>query len=108
MFASSTTIAFIGFGEAGGPLDSKPVISAVTASSAGEVASDAGAHLRRGQVFLDIDSVSPDSMRANASRQEALIKDMQAVGIAFEPRQPFSWRRLADDLPHPPRRGELP
>lgn len=49
----------------------KLVVSAVTASSAGEVASNAGALLQRGQVFLDINSVSPDSKRANAARVQA-------------------------------------
>jgi 3-hydroxyisobutyrate dehydrogenase-like beta-hydroxyacid dehydrogenase len=42
------------------------VISAVTASSSQDVARDAAPALRRGQVFLDINSVSPDTKRENA------------------------------------------
>ena len=49
----------------------KLVISAVTASSAGEVARDAAAHLAGGQVFLDINSVSPDRKRGDAALVEA-------------------------------------
>jgi 3-hydroxyisobutyrate dehydrogenase-like beta-hydroxyacid dehydrogenase len=47
------------------------VISAVTATAAGDVARDAAPLLRQGQVFLDINSVSPDAKRANAQRVEA-------------------------------------
>ncbi len=42
------------------------VISAVTAGSAAEVAAQAGAHLRPGQLYLDINSVSPATKRRNA------------------------------------------
>lgn len=46
--------------------DAELVISAVTASSAVDVAKDAGPILRAGQVFLDINSVSPEAKRAAA------------------------------------------
>jgi 3-hydroxyisobutyrate dehydrogenase-like beta-hydroxyacid dehydrogenase len=44
------------------------VISAVTASSALEVATEAGPMLRSGQIFLDLNSISPDTKRKLASR----------------------------------------
>ena len=43
------------------------VISAVTASSALDVAKGAGPNLRRGQIFLDINSVSPETKRRLAA-----------------------------------------
>ena len=43
------------------------VISAVTAASAGDVARDCGRLLRAGQWFLDINSVSPETKRAEAT-----------------------------------------
>ena len=46
------------------------VISAVTASSALEVATEAGRLLRPGQIFLDLNSISPDTKRNVASRIE--------------------------------------
>jgi 3-hydroxyisobutyrate dehydrogenase-like beta-hydroxyacid dehydrogenase len=46
------------------------VISAVTASSALEVATEAGRTLRAGQIFLDLNSISPDTKRKVASRIE--------------------------------------
>ena len=46
------------------------VISAVTASSALEVATQAGPMLRSGQIFLDLNSISPDTKRKLASRIE--------------------------------------
>ncbi len=45
------------------------VISAVTATSAAEVAREAGGYLRPGQFFLDINSVSPETKRGD----EALV-----------------------------------
>jgi 3-hydroxyisobutyrate dehydrogenase-like beta-hydroxyacid dehydrogenase len=42
------------------------IISAVTATSSSEVAAAAGAALRPGQTFLDINSVSPATKRSNA------------------------------------------
>ena len=46
------------------------VISAVTASSALEVATDSGPMLRPEQIFLDLNSISPDTKRKVASRIE--------------------------------------
>jgi 3-hydroxyisobutyrate dehydrogenase-like beta-hydroxyacid dehydrogenase len=46
------------------------VISAVTAVSARDVATAAGGYLKPGQIFLDINSVSPDAKRANAQAVE--------------------------------------
>ncbi len=46
------------------------VISAVTASSALEVATEAGRLLCPGQIFLDLNSISPDTKRNVASRIE--------------------------------------
>ena len=47
------------------------VISAVTASYSGDVAALAGQHLRAGQVFLDINSVSPGKKQSSARAVEA-------------------------------------
>jgi 3-hydroxyisobutyrate dehydrogenase-like beta-hydroxyacid dehydrogenase len=47
------------------------VISAVTASSSGDVASLGGKHLRAGQVFLDINSVSPGEKESSCRTVEA-------------------------------------
>jgi 3-hydroxyisobutyrate dehydrogenase-like beta-hydroxyacid dehydrogenase len=47
------------------------VISAVTATAAGDVARDAAPLLQPGQIFLDINSISPDAKRANAQRVAA-------------------------------------
>lgn len=46
--------------------DADLVISAVTASSSQDVARDAGRLLRGGQLFLDLNSVSPQTKRGNA------------------------------------------
>jgi 3-hydroxyisobutyrate dehydrogenase-like beta-hydroxyacid dehydrogenase len=46
------------------------VISAVTATAAFDVASAAGRYLRPGQFFLDINSVSPETKRADAAAVE--------------------------------------
>jgi 3-hydroxyisobutyrate dehydrogenase-like beta-hydroxyacid dehydrogenase len=50
--------------------DAELVISAVTASSALDVAAEAGPVLRGGQIFLDINSVSPETKRNIAGRIE--------------------------------------
>jgi 3-hydroxyisobutyrate dehydrogenase-like beta-hydroxyacid dehydrogenase len=50
--------------------DAELVISAVTASSALEVAEDASRLLRKGQTFLDINSVSPGTKRKMAAHFE--------------------------------------
>ncbi len=47
------------------------VISAVTAASAVAVATTFAPHARPGQVFLDINSISPEAKRANARAVEA-------------------------------------
>src|SRR5215467_11197036 len=52
---------------AGSLRDAELVISAVTASSALEVARDASKVLRAGQIFMDINSVSPGTKRTNAA-----------------------------------------
>ncbi|HMA11686.1 MAG TPA: NAD(P)-binding domain-containing protein, partial [Steroidobacteraceae bacterium] len=54
----------------------KLVISAVTATSAADVARESAALLTAGQIFFDINSVSPGTKRANA----ALV---QAVGAHY-------------------------
>jgi 3-hydroxyisobutyrate dehydrogenase-like beta-hydroxyacid dehydrogenase len=46
------------------------VISAVTAASAFDVAKEAASYLRAGQFFLDINSVSPETKRADAEAVE--------------------------------------
>lgn len=114
MFTPVSTIALVGFGEAGGILGAelatrgcavraydvlldaaetrdamlarieaagvdpaasleaavrgaKLVVSVVTATSAAAVAREAGSLLCEGQVFLDLNSVSPDTKRANSA-----------------------------------------
>jgi 3-hydroxyisobutyrate dehydrogenase-like beta-hydroxyacid dehydrogenase len=52
--------------------------------------------------------VEPHMALATAARQDALIDDMQAAGIAYDPAREFSWRELADALHRPVPRGELP
>jgi 3-hydroxyisobutyrate dehydrogenase-like beta-hydroxyacid dehydrogenase len=47
------------------------VISAVTASSSGDVAALGGQHLRAGQIFLDINSVSPGKKQSSCRAVEA-------------------------------------
>jgi 3-hydroxyisobutyrate dehydrogenase-like beta-hydroxyacid dehydrogenase len=46
--------------------DAQLIISAVTAHSSGDVAALAGKHLQRGQVFLDINSVSPAKKQSSS------------------------------------------
>ena len=47
------------------------IVSAVTASSSGDVATLAGKHLRAGQIFLDINSVSPGKKQSSCRAVEA-------------------------------------
>ncbi len=47
------------------------VVSAVTAASAGEVARAAAGYLRPGQIFLDINSASPNTKRTAAGHMSA-------------------------------------
>jgi 3-hydroxyisobutyrate dehydrogenase-like beta-hydroxyacid dehydrogenase len=50
--------------------DAELIISAVTASSSVDVATEASRILRPGQIFLDINSVSPNTKRADAAQIE--------------------------------------
>lgn len=53
--------------------------------------------------------LAPHMALATAARQDALVDDMQAAGIAYDASQAFSWRELADALlQQPVPRGELP
>jgi 3-hydroxyisobutyrate dehydrogenase-like beta-hydroxyacid dehydrogenase len=64
------------------------VISAVTASSSSEVAANAGKVLRAGQIFLDINSCSPATKRANAQRVQGSGADyVEAAVMAPVPPQ---------------------
>jgi len=57
------------------------VISAVTASSSGDVASLAGRHLVAGQVFLDINSVSPAKKLSSCKAAEASGADYVEAAV---------------------------
>jgi len=57
------------------------VISAVTASSSRDVARDAAPWLRPGQLFLDINSVSPETKRGNARAVEAAGADYVEAAV---------------------------
>ncbi|MGE0735615.1 MAG: DUF1932 domain-containing protein [Alphaproteobacteria bacterium] len=65
------------------------VIAAVTAASSGLVAATVGPHLKRGQIYLDINSVSPEAKRANAAAVEASGADYveAAVMAAIGPKR---------------------
>jgi 3-hydroxyisobutyrate dehydrogenase-like beta-hydroxyacid dehydrogenase len=64
------------------------VISAVTASSSAAVAASAAKALRTGQVFLDINSCSPDTKRLNAQAVESSGADyVEAAVMAPVPPQ---------------------
>ena len=64
------------------------VISAVTASSSGAVAVEAARSMRAGQIFLDINSVSPASKRSNAAVVESSGADyVEAAVMAPVPPQ---------------------
>jgi len=64
------------------------VISAVTASSSADVAASAGKALRAGQIFLDINSCSPDTKRSNAQAVQASGADyVEAAVMAPVPPQ---------------------
>lgn len=68
--------------------DAQVVISAVTASSSGEVASKAALSLRAGQVMLDINSVSPAKKKSNAALVESTGADyVEAAVMAPVPPQ---------------------
>ncbi len=57
------------------------VISAVTASSAVEVATEAGPMLHSGQMFLDLNSISPDTKRKVASHIESSKAQFVEVAV---------------------------
>ena len=64
------------------------VISAVTASSSRDVARDAAPWLAPGQLFLDVNSVSPETKRGNARAVEASGADyVEAAVMAPVPPQ---------------------
>jgi 3-hydroxyisobutyrate dehydrogenase-like beta-hydroxyacid dehydrogenase len=68
--------------------DAQLVISAVTASSAATVAAQAAKTIRAGQIFLDINSVSPAAKRANAESIEGAGADyVEAAVMAPVPPQ---------------------
>jgi 3-hydroxyisobutyrate dehydrogenase-like beta-hydroxyacid dehydrogenase len=68
--------------------EAQVVISAVTASSSGEVASKAALSLRAGQVMLDINSVSPAKKKSNAALVESTGADyVEAAVMAPVPPQ---------------------
>jgi 3-hydroxyisobutyrate dehydrogenase-like beta-hydroxyacid dehydrogenase len=68
--------------------DAELIISAVTANSSPVVAADAAAALHEGQVFLDINSCSPDTKRGNAARVESSGADyVEAAVMAPVPPQ---------------------
>ena len=64
------------------------VISAVTASAAADVARESARHLQPAQLFLDINSVSPETKRGNARAVEASGADyVEAAVMAPVPPQ---------------------
>jgi 3-hydroxyisobutyrate dehydrogenase-like beta-hydroxyacid dehydrogenase len=68
--------------------DAQVVISAVTAASSADVASEAAKSLRVGQALLDINSVSPAKKRSNAGIVEAVGADyVEAAVMAPVPPQ---------------------
>jgi 3-hydroxyisobutyrate dehydrogenase-like beta-hydroxyacid dehydrogenase len=74
----------------GAVLGADLVISAVTASSAAEVARNAAPFLRAGQIYLDLNSVSPDTKRQIArTLKESLATFVEAAVMA-----PVSPQRL--------------
>lgn len=82
------------------------VISAVTAAAARAVAVSAGRVLHRGQIFLDINSVSPAAKRANEAAVQAAGADyVEAAVMAAVPPQRLrvpmllGGRRAADLAP---------
>ena len=68
--------------------DAQLVISAVTASSAASVAAEAAKTIRAGQIFLDLNSVSPAAKRGNAELIEGAGADyVEAAVMAPVPPQ---------------------
>lgn len=68
--------------------DAAIVISAVTASSAYSVAEHAGHYMRPGQIFLDINSVSPATKRKDAVAVEVSGADY-VEGAVMSPIKPY-------------------
>jgi 3-hydroxyisobutyrate dehydrogenase-like beta-hydroxyacid dehydrogenase len=86
--------------------DAQLVISAVTASSSGDVAALAGQSMRAGQVFLDINSCSPAKKQSSAKELERSGADyVEAAVMAPVPPQRLKvpmllgGRRAADVAP---------
>ncbi|MBX5459693.1 MAG: NAD(P)-dependent oxidoreductase [Steroidobacteraceae bacterium] len=68
--------------------DAQLIISAVTVSASGDVAASAGQTLRPGQIFLDINSVSPAKKQSSARAVEASGADyVEAAVMAPVPPQ---------------------
>src|SRR5262245_4301396 len=61
--------------------DAQLVISAVTASSSGDVASSAAKSLKAGQIFLDINSVSPAKKQSSCKTLEACGADYVEAAV---------------------------
>jgi 3-hydroxyisobutyrate dehydrogenase-like beta-hydroxyacid dehydrogenase len=61
--------------------DAHIVVSAVTAAASLDVAREAGDYLRRGQVLLDINSVSPHTKLASAELAEAMGGDYVEAAV---------------------------
>jgi 3-hydroxyisobutyrate dehydrogenase-like beta-hydroxyacid dehydrogenase len=57
------------------------VVSAVTAAADGDVAREAGGYLKPGQIFLDINSVSPETKRASAALVERSGADFVEAAV---------------------------
>jgi 3-hydroxyisobutyrate dehydrogenase-like beta-hydroxyacid dehydrogenase len=72
----------------------KLVISAVSAEAAVEVAQEAGSCLAPGQIYLDINAVSPEKMRACATYVQAQGADYVEAALM----QPISLQRLATPM----------
>lgn len=66
---------------AGAVTGAELVISAVTASSSGDVAALAGQHLRAGQILLDINSVSPGKKQSSCRAVEASGADYVEAAV---------------------------
>jgi 3-hydroxyisobutyrate dehydrogenase-like beta-hydroxyacid dehydrogenase len=86
--------------------DAQLVISAVTASSSGDVAAEAARYMRAGQVFLDINSCSPAKKQSSAQTLESSGADyVEAAVMAPVPPQRLKvpmllgGRRAADIAP---------
>ena len=68
--------------------DAAIVISAVTASSAYAVAKEAGGYMRPGQIFIDVNSVSPSTKRKDAVAVEVSGADYVEAAV-MSPIKPY-------------------